>query len=83
MILRWSYPALFALKALHWTQAARIDAAVQRLARSGEGDVFQYRSDNAVTARLWVPPYVIRFTADAREGTILVLNVYRAPGRLP
>lgn len=37
--VEWSYPALAALRAIPWRQAARVDAAVQRLAEHNEGEL--------------------------------------------
>ncbi len=54
----------------------RVDAAVQRFAETGEGRVLRLRTDDAVTLRLHVPPYGVRFTLDPYDGWLTVWSVY-------
>lgn len=74
----WSPPAITALEKLPWKHAARVDCALQELIRTGQGDVFRLRSDDPITARLRVPPYVVRFTSDPRDHVVWVWFVYSA-----
>jgi hypothetical protein len=75
--ISWSSPATIALRAMPWRQAARVDAAVQRYAATGEGSRFRYETDAALTWRLDVRPYVVRLSVDPRERMIRVWYVYR------
>jgi hypothetical protein len=67
------------LYAIHWREGARVDAAVQRFAEIGEGDLVRLRDDDAVTVRLRVPPYGTRITLDRIDGILTVWSVYRLP----
>ena len=74
--IEWSHAALAALRAMPWRQAARVDAAVQRLVATNEGDLV--RAHNHPTgARLRVPPYVVYLTFDRQAGVLSVWYVYR------
>ncbi len=74
--LFWSPSAIASLEKLPWRHAARVDNALQELIRTGQGDVFRLRSDDPITARLRVSPYVIRFTSDPRDRIVWVWFVY-------
>jgi hypothetical protein len=69
--IAWSHPGLWALRQLHWEDAADIDAAVQRFAETGEGHVERVRG---APTGVWlnVPPYVVRLSLDAPSRTIVV-----------
>lgn len=78
-IVRWSFPAERSLLRLHWREASRVDAAVQRFAATGAGDVFRLASDDGITVRLRVGPHGIRMTYDRFDGVITVWSVYTIP----
>ncbi len=75
--VEWLEPAVQSLRQMPWRQAARVDAAVQRFAETGEGQVARLSTDDAVTLRLRVSPYVARLTLDPSERTLFVWIVYR------
>jgi hypothetical protein len=75
--IKWSYPAITALRAIPWRQAARIDAAVQRFVASGEGDRFRLASDDLLTVRLRVPPHIVRIGLESKAQIARVWYVYR------
>ncbi len=77
--VRWSEPAERMLLQIPWREAARVDAAVQRFARTGRGEVVRLRVDDAVTLRLRVAPYGVRLTLDRIDGVLTVWSVYRLP----
>lgn len=60
----WSIPAERMLKQIHWREAMRVAAAVQRFAETGQGNVVRLRIDDAVTLRLRLWPYGVRLTLD-------------------
>ena len=78
--LCWSETARAGLLRLGWRDAARVDAAIQELARTGEGHLVRLPGDHAVTVRLRVPPYAVRLTLDPLEGVAYVWAVYRIQG---
>lgn len=73
----WSYPARWSLRQIHWEEAARVDAAVQRFAATGEGHVERVRG---APTGLWLklPPWVVRLSIDASSQTVVVWWVCRA-----
>jgi hypothetical protein len=73
----WSDPAIESLRRIHWLDAGRIDEAVQRLARTGEGELYRLPGDDAVTARMRIGSYGVRLTRDRRERVVRVWYVYR------
>ncbi len=75
--LCWSETAIASLVRLGLRDASRVDAAILRLARTGEGDLVRLPADHAVTVRLRVPPYAVRFTLDPIEGVAYVWAVYK------
>jgi len=72
----WSEPALRTLQQVHWRDATRVDAAVQRFADTGEGKVIRLRDDDAVTFRLRVGRFKVRITLDRIDGILTVWSVY-------
>lgn len=78
-LIRWAIPAVRTLMRLPWRDAARVDAAIQGFAETGQGDVVRLRVDDAVTLRLRVKPYWVRFTLDRYEGVLTVWSVYEQP----
>ena len=75
--IEWLALAHRALLEIPWRDAARVDAAVQRFASTGEGDVVRLPTDDALTLRLRVPPYTVRMSLDRWQATIHVWVVYR------
>lgn len=73
----WVQGAEDALRRMPWRDAARVDAAVQQLARTGRGSIYRLRDDHADLLRLLVPPYRVRLTLDRFEGVLYVGAVYR------
>jgi hypothetical protein len=76
--IAWSSPATLTLRAMPWRDAERVDASVQRFAATGEGNRFRYETDEPLSWRLEVQPYVVRLSVDPRERVIRVWYVYRA-----
>jgi mRNA-degrading endonuclease RelE of RelBE toxin-antitoxin system len=76
-LVDWTPPGRVALERLPWTDAARIDEAVERFAKTGEGDFYRLPEDDAVTLRLRIGSYRVRLTRDARERVLRVWWVYR------
>lgn len=74
--IEWSPAAIAALRAIPWRQAARVDAAVQRLAATSEGDLVRV-TDHPTAARLRLPPYVVYLNLDRQTGILSVWYVYR------
>ena len=72
----WTPAALWALRSFPWNEAERIDAAVQRFARKGEGRVARIEG-SAIRLRLYVPPYVARLNLDRNSGVLVVAWVFR------
>lgn len=75
--VEWLAPAAESLRRIPWRDAARVDAAVQQFAAAGRGEVTRLATDDAVTLRLRVPPYVARMSAVREERTLYVWIVYR------
>jgi hypothetical protein len=73
----WSHAGIWSLRQLPWRDAARVDAAVERLANRNEGEIVRLDRDDAVTLRLHVPPYFVRLTLDPIDGVLCVWAVYR------
>ncbi|KYF64467.1 hypothetical protein BE15_09495 [Sorangium cellulosum] len=76
-VVDWTLPARVALSRLHWLDAARIDEAVERFAKAGEGDFYRLPEDDAVTLRMRVGSYRVRLTRDVRERVLRIWWVYR------
>jgi mRNA-degrading endonuclease RelE of RelBE toxin-antitoxin system len=72
----WSHPALAALRSIPWRDAARVDAAVQRLALLNEGEILRVK-EHPTAARLRVGPYIAYINLDRFSGTLSVWHVYR------
>jgi len=76
--IEWTYSGEASLKRLrNWVDAGTIDAAVQRYAATGEGDVYKAPGDHWGALRLRVGRYRILATLDRGEGVMRVLRVYR------
>jgi len=74
--VEWSAPAERSLLNMPWKDATRVDAAVQRLASTGQGDLVRLPEDHAVTLRLRVKPYIALLSLDRQQGILHVINVY-------
>jgi mRNA-degrading endonuclease RelE of RelBE toxin-antitoxin system len=75
--VRWSHPAIATLRAIPWRDAMRVDAAVQRLATTHEGDIVRVQ-EHPTVARLHVAQYVVCLNFDRFNGVLGVWYVYRA-----
>jgi mRNA-degrading endonuclease RelE of RelBE toxin-antitoxin system len=65
-----------ALGAIHWRDATRIDAAVQKLATNAHGDLVRIK-DHPTAAKLHVGSYVVYLNFDPFEGVLLVWFIFR------
>jgi mRNA-degrading endonuclease RelE of RelBE toxin-antitoxin system len=75
--IAWSDAAVESLQRIpSWRDAARVDAAVQRFAATGEGDVARLPTDHATTLRLRVGPYTARLTLNRPDKIVFVWIVY-------
>jgi hypothetical protein len=61
----------------HWETAARIDAAVQLLAATGEGPLRRIETPHGAEHRLLVPPYFVRVSRDRGSRTLHVWRIVR------
>jgi len=73
----WSPAAEWALRAMPWRDAAKVDAAVQEFARNGTGDVFRVYAHDPRSLRLKVSTYLVRMTLDPETLTLTVILVFR------
>lgn len=64
------------LRHIPWREAARVDAAVQRFAEAGEGDLEWVEGSHA-DYRLLVPGYSVLIELEAEEHVIDVWSVNR------
>jgi hypothetical protein len=64
------------LRFMPWREAARVDAAVQRFAETGEGDLEWVKGSRA-NYRLLVPGYGILIELDAEAHVLDVWSVTR------
>jgi hypothetical protein len=77
--IEWSYGAVAALKMIPWRQAARVDAAVQCFARTGEGNIEWIGAGR--DARLYVPPYVVKLDLNFDARLIRVWSLAKGSRR--
>jgi mRNA-degrading endonuclease RelE of RelBE toxin-antitoxin system len=75
--VEWTPTASRALLRMPWREAARVAAAVERFAVSGEGRILRLDTDEATTFRLLVSPYTVRMIMDPLDRVLHVLAVYR------
>jgi hypothetical protein len=73
----WGHGAEAALRRIPWRQAARIDAAVQHFARSGEGQV-EWVEGSRSDFRLHVPPFVVLIELNAETRVLWVWSFARS-----
>lgn len=81
--VKWSPAGEQTLRRIHWREASRVAEAVQRFAEAGAGDVVRLRGDDAVTLRLRLPPWGVRFSLDRFDGVLTVWSVYELPALPP
>ena len=72
----WSYPALYDLRSIHWLHAADVDAAIIRLAKTGQGDLAKVPNQPSLRI-LRIGRYRALLRADFRAGTLFIVRVYR------
>ena len=75
--LAWSQQAEADLRNIHWDTAGRLDAALMRLAESGEGTLRKVVIHDRVWSALLLWPYAALVTRDKEARTILVWRVIR------
>ena len=75
--IEWSHAATAALRAIPWRDAARVDAAVQRLATDQEGELVRIK-DHPTAAKLRIRQYVVYLNFNRFDGTLTIWFVYRA-----
>lgn len=75
--LAWSSQAQEDLRNIHWDTAGRIDAALMRLAETGEGTLRKVVLHDRVWSALLLWPYAASVTRDKAARTILVWRVVR------
>ena len=75
--LAWSSQAEADLRTIHWDTAGRIDAALMRLAETGEGTLRKFVIHDRVWSALMLWPYAALVTRDKEARTILVWRVIR------
>jgi len=73
----WTPAALWALRAMPWRDAARVDAAVQQLALTGEGQLTRVYENDPRALRLHVSPYAVRLYLDPDAGALTVGWIFR------
>jgi hypothetical protein len=64
------------LRLIPWREAARVDAAVQRLAETGEGDL-EWVDGSRADYRLFVAPFVVLLELDPDAALMQVWSVSR------
>lgn len=77
--VEWTPAATASLQRIHWRDAERVVAAVEHFATTGEGRTYRIaEEDDAVTARMRVGSYRVKFTKDTAERLVVVWVVYRS-----
>lgn len=74
--IEWSHVAAATLRAIPWRDAARIDAAVQKLAKDQEGELVRIKA-HPTAAKMQVGRYVVYLNFDRFDGTLMVWFVFR------
>lgn len=74
--IEWSHVAGAALRAIPWRDAARIDAAVQKLATEQQGDLVRIK-DHPTAAKLRVSPYLVYLNFNQFDGVLTIWFIYR------
>lgn len=73
----WTPAAQGALLAMPWRDAARVDAAVQRFATTGEVQITRVFARDPRALRLRVSPYAVRLLLDPEIGSLIVGWIFR------
>jgi hypothetical protein len=73
----WTPAARWALRAMPWRDAARVDAAVQQFAGTGEGQLTRVYERDPRALRLHVAPYAVRLYLDTDSGALTVGWIFR------
>lgn len=73
----WHHAPKAYLLRIDMREAARVDGAVLRFARTGEGDV-EWIEGSRSDFRLYVPPYVVTFEIFEEERVLKVWGLNRA-----
>ncbi|MEP7127143.1 MAG: hypothetical protein ABJE95_39785 [Byssovorax sp.] len=73
----WTPAAQGALLAMPWRDAARVDAAVQRFAATGEGQLSRVFANDPRALRLRVAPYAVRLLLEPETGSLIVGWIFR------
>lgn len=74
--IKWRHGAAATLRLIPWREAARVDAAVQRFAETGEGDL-EWVEGSRADYRLLLPGHSILIELDAAAHVIEVWSVTR------
>ena len=75
--LYWTPAARWALLAMPWRDAARVDAAVMAFAATGEGRLTRVFAGDPRALRLHISPYAARLYLDPDDGVLTVAWVFR------
>jgi hypothetical protein len=78
----WSFPAEWMLKAIPFRQAERVDASVQRFARTGIGNI-ERMGESLRHLRLHVPPFVLHLELDPESEILRVWSIRRRGSEAP
>jgi hypothetical protein len=73
----WTPAARWALLAMPWRDAARVDAAVQQFAATGEGQLSRVFAADPRALRLRISPYAARLFLDPETCVLTVGWIFR------
>lgn len=73
----WTPAALWALRAMHWRDAANVDAAIQEFAVTGKGRLTKVYERDPRALRLHVTSYAVRLYLEPEIGTLTVGWIFR------
>jgi mRNA-degrading endonuclease RelE of RelBE toxin-antitoxin system len=74
--IEWSHAAGAALRAIPWRDAARIDAAVQKLAIDQDAELARVK-EHPTAAKLRVGSYLVYLNFNQFDGTLTIWFIYR------
>lgn len=74
--IQWKLGAAQTLRLIPWREAARVDAAVQRFAQTGEGDLEMVLGSRA-DYRLKTPGFIVLIEVDVETRVIVVWSLNR------
>ena len=75
--IHWTPAALWVFRAIPWHDATRVDAAVQRFAATGEGQLTRVYERDPRALRLHVSPYLVRLFLDPDAAVLTVSWIFR------